>query len=51
MPFLPPKQQRQSTEGIYLNITHTPTTVLRLCGFCPGQLGWAGTRRNIHHNI
>jgi len=28
--------------------THTHTTVLRLCGFCPGQPGWAGTRRNIH---
>jgi len=29
-------------------ITHTHTTVLRLFGFCPGQPGWAGTRRNIH---
>jgi len=28
--------------------THTLTTVLRLSGFCPGQSGWAGTRRNIH---
>jgi len=28
--------------------THTHTTVLRLCVFCPGQPGWAGTRRNIH---
>jgi len=28
--------------------THTHTTVLRLYGFCPGQPGWAGTRRNIH---
>ena len=29
--------------------THTQhTTVLRLCGICPGQPGWAGTRRNIH---
>ena len=28
--------------------THTHTTVLRLCGNCPGQPGWAGTRRNIH---
>ena len=28
--------------------THTHTTVLRLCGICPGQPGWAGTRRNIH---
>jgi len=23
--------------------THTHTTVLRLCGICPGQPGWAGT--------
>jgi len=28
--------------------TTTTTTVLRLCGICPGQPGWAGTRRNIH---
>ena len=28
--------------------THTHTHVLRLCGFCLGQPGWAGTRRNIH---
>jgi len=28
--------------------THTHTTVLRLFGFCPGQPGLAGTRRNIH---
>ena len=27
--------------------TYTHTTVLRLSGFCPGQPGWAGTRRNI----
>jgi len=27
--------------------THN-TTILRLCGFCLGQLGWASTRRNIH---
>jgi len=26
----------------------THTTVLRLFGFCPGQPGWAGTRRNMH---
>jgi len=29
-------------------MTYTHTTVLRLCGNCPGQPGWAGTRRNIH---
>ena len=28
--------------------THTHTTVLRLYGFCPGQPGWAGTRRYIN---
>ena len=27
---------------------YTHTTVLRLCGICPRQPGWAGTRRNIH---
>jgi len=51
MPFLPPNQQRQSTEGnTNLNITNTTTTttILRLSGFCLGQSGWAGTRRNIH---
>jgi len=24
------------------------THILRLYGFCPGQPGWAGSRRNIH---
>jgi len=28
--------------------THTHTTVLRPYGFCLGQPGWVGTRRNIH---
>jgi len=27
---------------------HTHTTVSWLYGFCPGQPGWASTRRNIH---
>jgi len=27
-------------------VTHT--AILWLCGFCPGQAGWAVTRRNIH---
>ena len=27
---------------------HTYTTILRLFGFCPGQPGWASTRRNIY---
>jgi len=36
-------------EGSCPNYTHnTHTSVLRLCGICPGQPGWAGTRRNIH---
>jgi len=26
----------------------THTTILHLCEFCPGQPGWAGTKRNIH---
>jgi len=30
------------------NKHHTHTTVLQLFGFCQGQPGWAGTRRNIH---
>jgi len=29
------------------SITTTTTTILRLSGFCPGQPGWGGTRRNI----
>jgi len=28
--------------------TTTTTTILWLSGLCPGQPGWAGTRRNIH---
>jgi len=28
--------------------THTQTYILWLSGFCLGQPGWAGTRRNIH---
>jgi len=28
--------------------THSHTTILQLSEFCPGQHGWAGTRRNIH---
>jgi len=31
-----------------IGTTHTHTTILRLCGICPGQPGWASTRRNIH---
>jgi len=29
--------------------TNTHTTVLRLCGICPGKPGWAGTRRTFTH--
>ena len=38
----------RSVEGSDPQGSHTHTTVLRLCGICPGQPGWAGTRRNIH---
>jgi len=31
---------------LLVSISHS--TILRLSGFCPGQPGWAGTRRNIH---
>jgi len=31
-----------------LNNTHTNITILRLSALCPGQPGWASTRRNIH---
>ena len=34
--------------GLIYQVSITTTTVLRLCGFCPGQPGSAGTRRNIH---
>ena len=38
-----------SSEIRYAHYTkHTQTTILRLCGFCPGQPRWAGTRINIH---
>jgi len=51
------KSEKNYIEGLILLVlttsiqeihTHTHTTVLRLCGICPGQPGWAGTRRNIH---
>jgi len=35
------------TFSVSLTHTHTHTTILQL-GFCPGQPGWASTRRNIH---
>jgi len=31
-----------------LFIHYTRMTVLRFSGFCLGQPGWAGIRRNIH---
>ena len=43
MPFLPPNQQRQCTEGIqYSTVTHTHT---RLTALCPGLPRWAGARK------
>jgi len=30
---------------------HTHTTVLRLCGICPEQPGWASTRRSTHRSV
>jgi len=33
---------------IWQMVLHSHTNMLRLCGFCPGQPGWAGTRRNFH---
>ena len=54
MPFLPPNQQRQSTEGTSHHITfdvnmftftmqeHTHSCLTALC---PGLPGWAGTRK------
>ena len=38
MPFLPPNQQCQSTEGIFFEITHTHTHT-RLMALCPGLPG------------
>ena len=38
----------QSPSAAVQPITVIHTTVLRLCGICPGQPGWASTRRNIH---
>ena len=36
----------QTRNMLQTKSTHTHTTVLRLCGFCPGEPGWAGTRTN-----
>jgi len=44
----PPSQQTHNITLLKVSITHTHTTVLQLCGICPGQPRWAGTRRNIH---
>jgi len=35
---------------ILVHSYYTHTTILWLCGFCPGQPGWAGTRRNKKHS-
>jgi len=37
-----------STRKLTIPTVKTHTTILQLSGFCPGQPGWAGTRRNIH---
>jgi len=41
-------QHRREVVDKQIQRTHIHTTVLRLYGFCLGQLGWASTRRNIH---
>ena len=43
-----PSVQSQQHGHMLSTTTTTTTTVLRLFGFCPGQPGWASTRRNIH---
>ena len=45
MPFLPPNQQRQSTEGIKAQRHYTTHTHTRLTALCPGLPGSAGTRK------
>jgi len=36
---------KRKSQSIFLDShTLTHTTVLRLCGICPGKPGWAGTR-------
>jgi len=32
----------------YVTVIHTHAQLFHGSGFCPGQPGWAGTRRNIH---
>ena len=40
--------KRYNTLNTTTATTHKHTTVLQLYGFCLGQPGWAGIRRNIH---
>jgi len=47
--FHQPAATKNALARYYLLLqTNKQTTVLRLCGICPGQPGWSGTRRNIH---
>jgi len=42
--------QLTAEHGLYtviIHYKHTHTIILWLCGLCPGQPGWAGTRRYI----
>ena len=41
-----PRQITTPACDLLLHTQHT--TVLRLCGICPGKPGWVGTRGNIH---
>jgi len=48
--FLADLSTARETWGVRLRefcLTDTTTTILRLSGFCLGQPGWAGARRNI----
>ena len=45
--FKSSKNRENKSDAANTN-THTQSTMLRLSGLCPGQPGWAGTRRNIH---
>jgi len=56
MPFLPPNQQCQSTEGNFFGwlvitkrkLRDNNNNNNRFMALCPGLLGWAGSRRNTH---
>jgi len=46
-PIKPVPNMTYNVSGGALNLAQS-TAILRLSGFCPGQPGWASTRRNIH---